>query len=1063
MTSHWKNGQSQKPVKFINLRRQVLLLMAVTVFAGGTQVMAANAHVNIDVGTEESGNTAQSGNTVTVNDTEAQIANMTNPSLITNPVIEKGNSAWGLIYGGEGELLDVSENKVTITGTTVEGVIGGEAVVGTASGNEVTLDHAYSTGDVYGGYATEHGAYSDAERDAERDAVSNKVYLRSSTVAALPLESIMVAGGKSFIGNVRNNEVDLSGDTSVSEELYGGFHIGSPIVDFSENIEVNNNSISIVDGNINLDNLAVGGYSGYGTVKGNEISITGNTAVTLTGDMNIYNYSGRNVRTIAGGFGRADTLSHNRVVISSSGDVKVTDGTLAGAVYDADPLGGAYPNEEEADGTNRAEGNYVELSGSGKVNVALIAGANMIGGATIFGDNDELYRKAGNAVNNFVQVSNGIIEADKMVGGSSDNGSVSGNVVNISGGTVTGRDGGTVGIAGGAGTGSAFSDNTVNLSGTADISSANLYGWSSDDSGKSQGGNAMNVGYSAVFANDADGYCTISGGTGSLWNGGSVKGLYNFDKVSFYDINASKAALTVTDTVNLPDTAVLDISHLSPQGGNLGQDVVLIDASGASSVKGLTALYQSAEGTSSHSWNYADGGVTVTGQSGLSLSDDNVLSYGLRSIDRITYGTLDWQTGGTVLALDPSKNFNLSGTTVDTSHIDFTDSSLKALDTSGDYTMTLLDTKGNKTLSAANLIGGEGRWTLSNALTGRGQASLDGNGNVIYRMDVSKGSVTAADGTHAVLVANEASMGTLASGRERMEGVLQGLTDEEGGLYTFADIGGSKDRYKTGSHSTTYNWNGLVGLGNEQKTGGGDFSYSIFYEYGRGHYHISDEGSAGKGTARYNGGGLMAKFMGTTNTYVEGSLRFGRLKNSADSVLSNSDGHSLGYRTDASYWAGSIGVGHIFALTDETASVSRGRTIRAARDLDLYGKYFHTHLGGDSFRADGASYHVDSIDSDLLRLGFRINNRFGRDDFYYGLALDHEFDGESRGSVSAVSLPLLSADIRKADIGGNSIMAEAGWKREATRDNPWDMNVSLQTWAGRHRGVGAHVLVGYHF
>ena len=48
-------------------------------------------------------------------------------------------------------------------------------------------------------------------------------------------------------------------------------------------------------------------------------------------------------------------------------------------------------------------------------------------------------------------------------------------------------------------------------------------------------------------------------------------------------------------------------------------------------------------------------------------------------------------------------------------------------------------------------------------------------------MDVSKGSVSAAEGTHSVLVANEAALGTLASGRDRMEGVLQGLTDEEGG------------------------------------------------------------------------------------------------------------------------------------------------------------------------------------------------------------------------------------------------------------------------------------------
>lgn len=1031
MKKDLKNAENHSRKGRRNLRQQILLFMAVSFFAGGAPAMAAS--LDVVPGTYTVGT---SGNTVTVNDTEARISN-TDPSVVTTPVIAKGSSTWRAVQGAYAVKQNASGNKVFVTDTTVESASGADATIGNATGNEVTLDHASASG-VEGGNAIQEG-----------NADSNTVYLKSSTIN----EGSWAVGGKSSTGSVRNNDVYISGQTSVAEELFGGYHGHEQAIHYTgaENIEVNNNSISMTDGTVSLNDVAVGGYSPYGTVKGNEIQITGNTSVMLTDRF------GDDIRTMAGGIGRAKTLAHNRVVISSSGDVKVDGGTLAGAVYRTEDLGSSYSGEEERHGTNTAEGNYVELSGSGKVNAALIAGANMIPG------NDEINLTVQNAVNNFVQVSNGTIEADKVVGGASDYGSVSGNVVNISGGTLNGRDGGTVDIAGGAGKGSTFSNNVINLSGSADISQANLYGWSSDAAGKSQGGNALNVGYTAVFANDADGYRTINGGTHSLWNGSKVKGLYNFDKVSFYDVNASTAALTVTDKVALPDTTTLDISHLSPQGGDLGQDVVLIDASKASSVNGLNALYQSAAGTSAHTWNYANGGVTVTGQSGLSLSNDNVLSYGLRSIDRITYGTLDWQTGGTVLALDSSKNFNLADTTVDASHIQFTDNSLKALNQSGDYSMTLLDTKGNKTLSASNLLNGDGRWTLSNALTGKGQAYLDENGNVVYRMDVSNGSVSAMDGTHSVLVANEAALGTLASGRDRMEGILQGLTDEDGGLYTFADIGGSKDRYRTGSHSTTYTWNGLAGVGSGHKVSDGDFAYSLFYEYGRGNYHVSDEGTTGKGTARYSGGGLMVKFMDKNNSYVEGSLRRGRLKNQADSVIRDAAGNSLSYRTDADYWAGSLGVGHIFNLTDQIASVSRGGTVRAARDLDLYGKYFYTHLGGDSFKAGGASYQVDDMDSSLLRLGFRINNRVGRNDFYYGLAWDHEFNGDSHGSVSAADLPILAADIRKADIGGNSLMAEAGWKMEATKDNPWDMNVNLQTYAGRHKGVGAHVLVGYHF
>ena len=177
MKTHWKNGQSQKSVKFTNLRRQILLLIAVSTLAGGVQAMAQS--LDVVPGTENSGNRSYSGNTVTVSDTEARISN-SEASLITNLIIEKGDSSWGRISGGEGMYQDVTGNKVTITGTAVDEVTGGVSIMGTASGNEVTLDHASSSGDVYGGYATENGAHSEAERDA----VSNKVYIRSSTVAA---------------------------------------------------------------------------------------------------------------------------------------------------------------------------------------------------------------------------------------------------------------------------------------------------------------------------------------------------------------------------------------------------------------------------------------------------------------------------------------------------------------------------------------------------------------------------------------------------------------------------------------------------------------------------------------------------------------------------------------------------------------------------------------------------------------------------------------------------------------------------------------------------------------
>ena len=57
----------------------------------------------------------------------------------------------------------------------------------------------------------------------------------------------------------------------------------------------------------------------------------------------------------------------------------------------------------------------------------------------------------------------------------------------------------------------------------------------------------------------------------------------------------------------------------------------------------------------------------------------------------------------------------------------------------------------------------------------------------------------------------------------------------------------------------------------------------------------------------------------------------------------------------------------------------------------------------------------------------------------------------------------LMAPIRSADIGGSSLMAEAGRQFEATRENPWEVNLSVQGYAGQHQGLGGNIWAAYHF
>ena len=982
------------------------------------------------------------------------------------------------------------------------------------TGQQVTIAQDQEGGLICGGHAMDGNASKNTLSILGSASITSK-----DINSSLNADNATVAGGYAEKGNAISNTVNISG-TGNHEigYIYGGFAD-------SDSFTASENQVTITGGTFKTHDI-FGGAAEDATINNNRISIGGDANITLTS-------TGPDGNGIYGGFTESDsaTASGNQVIFSGGtvkgaefivgawayhtvdNQVTITDETLENAMLVAGGLGDKL-----------VQGNAASVAGKANLTVLGLAGglssddrSDALGNQVAIGQDASVTAVAiGGGAGAFASQNladikgkvTGYLLGGGGVDGSSKTAAVSGNVLNLENATLIPiqkeqaqsilestidddyealinalkKPGETIQAAGGALlNGGKATDNMVNLSGTMDLSKVNLYGWitpqdiltdpSSMDMGDivtQHSGNILNVGYTSSLSKDNDGNPVITG-KASNWKGSKVQGIYNFDKIAFYNIDHSQPALTVTDTVSLPDNVTLDLDHFVPaDGGNVLTDNVLIDASGASTVKGLDKLYESGKDKYQQpvTRTYANGGVMVIGKGGLALSDTNVLSYGLRSLDTITYKTIDWKTDGTVLTLADSQKFDLANTKVHTEDIGFTAKSLETITKAGDYAMTLLDTQGNKTLSAGNLTTRKGTWNVGNALEGTGEASLDANGNVVYKLDtVEKDQkpeikVDAAEQTHNALIANEAVLGTLVAGRDRMEGVLDTFNGQKGGVFTFAGIGGSKDKYDTGSHSSTYTWNGLAGVGNDVALHNGDFSYGVFYEYGKGHYDVDGAGYTGSGDAHYSGAGLMAKYVARNKNYGEASLHFGQLKNNADSVLHSRSGSALGYETDSSYWSGHVGFGHIFDLTDQVASTSRGGTDRASRDLDVYGKYFYTHVGGDSFRAGDVDYQLDDLNSSLLRIGARLNNRSGRNNYYCGLAWDYEFDGESRGTVSAAGL---SANIRKADIGGSSLMAEAGWKLEATKDSPWDVNLNVRAYAGQQKGLGGNVFVGYHF
>lgn len=1238
-----RGGQHKKYGKAA--KRQLALAVVASLMMGGTPVFADTTVIPYADEVSESA-TYSSGNVVEVNDTEAVISNSKDTS-VAEQQISKGDG-WKDIYGYYGSESETSGNIVTVTRTTVSGFItggstetsknnkvtidsttndsiisGGSSNGDDASSNEVTVRNKSETTTVFGGFATgdtgnvENNSVTLTSSTANREviggyvagsgnAAGNTVTIENGTVGTATARASSVAGGyvESSGGNVKDNTLTISGTTN----LYvggaaGGYHGGNPNNAASDDYVVSGNQFLMTGGTFKLPDIVAGGFAENTHVENNKLSITGDTSVSSI--MAEQGVPISLVKLYGGSTTRGNAL-HNTVDIDSTGTLSLYTIT-----------GGNSATDE--DNNTKVSGNMVTIKNG---NIQLDYNDGIRGGAAEYGnvtDNGVIISGGtvsahqyaekvrivggstnnGSVTNNYVNISGGTIDPSykaRIIGGYSQSGTASGNVVNLSGGTL-GAENKIVNVV--AGEGPVVTDNAINLSGSADITYANLYGYTRTLDGDSADAsneipnehsvNALNIGYTSKFTTDENGYEVLDGGEASTWNGGTVNGIYNFDKIAFYAINPANTVLAVTNTADLTDTAIdlsnlsfsdngaavkagrtitllenvknvdirdtglkeyrfdydlksadetnslaasslyeaktetnathsdaenlilkpgtLQVSTVNLSAGTLdwgsddsvlnlgsydfdfsqaalslgsngsmaitgtdtllaaGDSRTLMDGTKAGTVTGLDAMATS----NSYSYDLADGAVTVTGSGALKDNGKN-LDYTISSIDKISYGTLDWKTGGTVVSLDAGKTYDLANTKVDTANISFTANSLQSITSAGNYAMTLLDTKGNTTLSAGNLTAKEGKWDIGNALTGKGIASLDSNGNVVYQMETTKVEtgnggqtvpvVTATEQTHQALIANEAGMGTLAAGRDRMEGVLDGLQNQGNGTITFASIGGGRDRYDTGSSVTTHTWNGVAGIGNDTRLTSGDLTYGVFYEYGKGNYDVSGDGYAGSGDAHYNGGGIMGKFIGKNKTYVEGSLRFGQLDNDADSVLHGTDGSAQRYRTSQNYWAGHVGVGHIFDLTDEAASESRGGTERAVRDLDVYGKYFHMHLGGDTFTAGDVNYAIDSMNSDVLRIGARVNNRSGSSNLYYGLAWDYEFDGESTGRVSAGGL---SASIRKADVGGSSLMAEAGWKLEATPENPWEVNLSLKAYAGQHEGLGGNVWAAYHF
>ena len=258
----------------------------------------------------------------------------------------------------------------------------------------------------------------------------------------------------------------------------------------------------------------------------------------------------------------------------------------------------------------------------------------------------------------------------------------------------------------------------------------------------------------------------------------------------------------------------------------------------------------------------------------------------------------------------------------------------------------------------------------------------------------------------------------------------------------WAAQGGSSLRLNSGSHVDAKGWNINLGFAKKAAAGRNTITYGPFLEYGRGTYDsYLDDGTHGDGKTSYFGGGVMAKVQSAGGTYVEGSLRAGRVKSD---YSGNIAGTNTGYDNSSTYYAAHIGIG-------QEKELKNGSTIEG------YAKYFYAHQGGNTTTLHtGETYEFDSVNSNRIRIGTRYTHKMpGSGAFYTGLAYEYEFGSEAGASYQGYSTPSPS-------LKGSTGILELGY-RFTPKESRVSYGVNLMGMTGKRRGITGGVQMTWAF
>ena len=673
---------------------------------------------------------------------------------------------------------------------------------------------------------------------------------------------------------------------------------------------------------------------------------------------------------------------------------------------------------------NHADGQPVtDYSGDPNDNIVTMTDGNVTG--KVLG---AFFETVGSATGNQVTVSGGIISGDSLAGANSYKitaedydtveHNVSSNTVIVTGSAVIQAD-----IDGAVtGSGSADSNHVIIEGGTVnkDSGTGHICG------GRSNGG-----------GNATNNTVTISGGTvtarvivGGNANGGNATG--NTVTVSSDVTGDVFGGYTARGTGTVTDN-IVTLNGAKVTGNVYGGYTT--DGSGAVTGNIVTLNGATVTGNVYGGGTNTGMGNLVTGNT-LNLSGVNSAK-SIGNFDTVNIVSAVWGTP----ALTLTSNIGTVNS-INTNGIVF--SNLDALKEAGENTILI---QGGMTGYAGTISGTT--YKVGSTLQGKGHAKLDG-ANLKFIADTSTEDaliVESRDQTHNTVMGAAVSMAALSMGNDFIGAATEGLSLASNigadGISSFAQMGGGAMRQETGSHIDVHTWNAILALGHANKKERGTMEYGAFFEYGTGNYTTHAEGDLrGDGSARYTGGGVLAKWTANHGMYVEGSLRAGSVHDDARNVLRDGNGTPYSYETDAPYFGGHIGVGKEIPLANGDA-------------VDVYGKYFVNRPHSVDFNA-GGHYDLDAVTSQVLRVGARYTMKRTKWNFYAGAAYEHELDGKANGTADGVA-------IRGADTSGGSFRGELGATMTLGENSPWKLDLNVTGFAGKKQGVTGGVSVAFLF